>query len=369
MARSMIFHHTLPISQTPTAGSSVHVVNLLKAFNCIGYDVELIAGYARERQEAIARVRNQARKGRKFDFVFAWSSTSPSLAEIGNFFHPFLDLGFFRWCNRQDIPVGLFYGDVYWRFGLFRQLVPWYKRSILIPLFWYDWWIYRKTVDELLIPSMRMQGALPTAWPEGRVSPLSPGCNIDPDLVPAISPDGSPLRIFYVGSIVPPLYDLSPLIEGIQAVSGVHLTISCPEQQWREYAGYYRELDASKVSVVHASGERLKEYYRHADLFGLVRAEHPYLAFAMPVKAIEAIGYGLPIITSAGTVVADFIVNEGVGWMVESAEDFRDLLRHLRSNRGEVIAKQNRAREIRAVHTWMVRAEGIAKVLVRKNER
>ncbi len=83
----------------------------------------------------------------------------------------------------------------------------------------------------------------------------------------------------------------------------------------------------------------------------------------MPVKIFESLGYGLPLITTAGTATADFIEREGIGWVVANSTEFRELISRLQNNPDEVEKKRVQAETTRYNHTWQRRAQAVVDVM------
>jgi glycosyltransferase involved in cell wall biosynthesis len=368
MSRSMIFHYPLPLREE-TSGSQVHLAQTLKAFRESGYDVALVTGYAADRNKAIVRVLREAEAGRRFDFVYAWSPTTPTLLAKRNVWHPWLDSDFFSWCKGQSIPIGLFYGDIHWRFPHYRGAAPWYRRALAIPLYRYDWNNYARLVDHLFLPSLGMAGFLPTTWPADRISALYPGCNVADRPLQAVSTGGSEgLKLFYVGGVRPPLYDLKPMIDALRGMSGVRLTLCCRAAEWAAARTYYEPVDTDVIRVVHAHGEQLASYYAETDVFGLFWQPYPYLDFAMPVKVFESLGFGVPLITTQGTEIARFVSGEDIGWAVSTTGEFRALLERLKANPQLIDEARGRVAQVRTQHTWQKRTALIARTLTRDGD-
>jgi glycosyltransferase involved in cell wall biosynthesis len=359
----MIFYYPFSIPAEAISGSRLRLSRMLQAFRDIGYQVEVVAGLAKDRHRTIQHVKKLVEKGRRFDFLYAESSTLPSLLAKGNFYRPLLDFNFFRWLRRQDIPTGLFYRDVYWRFSE-RKNIKFPKRCVAIPMYWYDWWLYRLFVDYLFLPSLAMRSALPSSWPSDRSAALPAGSDIVASKWDKKS-QKSTLYLFYVGGVKPPLYDLKAMFEVVESLDGVHLTVCCRDFEWLEVQSYYRPFNQAKIHIVHASGKALKNYYDKADIFGLFRRSNAYLDFAMPVKLFEALGHAVPIVTTAGTEVARFVIQEDIGWVIETKAELRLLLARLRDNRDLIASKRARMLEIREQHTWQARAQKVADILKR----
>jgi glycosyltransferase involved in cell wall biosynthesis len=366
--RSIIYHYPYSIRKKLDSGSQVHVTGMLEGFRQLQYDVAEVSGPPSQRSRAITRLREEISTGRRFDFLFAWAPVSPMLRYEQNFLHPFLDFSFFRWCKNQSVPIGLFYGDVHWRFDHFKKHVPVLKRIPMILLFWYDWIGYLQWVDHLFLPSLRMRAALPTRWPEDRVTELLPGCHPSPVARQPQSPSGQ-LELLYVGGVVPPLYDLKPMFDAIEELDGVSLTVCCRPFEWERFQAYYGPIDSARIHIVHAYGKELETYYARADLFGLFWRANPYWNTTMPVKVFEAIGFGVPIVTTDGTVASRFVAQEDIGWVGSTIDEFRELVKHLMAQPWLIEEKRRRVETVRQSSTWQMRAQMVADTLLRYDRR
>lgn len=337
---------------------------MLEAFRELGYKVEAVVGFAKERKKAARRVKAMIRAGREFDFAYAESSTMPMLLTEPHHLptHPLLDFGFFKYLNEQSIPIGLFYRDVYWQFPDYKQHVPGLRRFVAHTFYRYGWLRYRSLLDHLFLPTTKMLEVLPR-W-TGQVSALPPGCEEHEVSVPCNAPD-SPLSLFYVGGVQPPFYDMRPLLEAVKGLEGVRLTLCCREQEWRKTKLFYKEVfDPQKVQLVHVHGLELVAYYRIADVFVDIRNDHTYLRYTFPLKTFEPLGYGLPSIVGYRSEAARFVEQENVGWVVEGPQEARQLLRYLQQHREAISRKRDQTLQARARHTWAARAEEAARTLL-----
>lgn len=361
-----IFHHPRPVNNEGTSASQIRPYLMYKALQEIGYQVDLVAGFAAERNEDIQTIKTKILDGCKYDFLYSESSTWPTLLTEPHRLptHPVLDFRFFAWLRKRYIPIGLFYRDIYWRFDYYRENQPLYKTAITIPCYKYDWYQYKKTLDHLFIPAFGYKKAFPSEWPGERLSVLPPGCN----------PDGinignsnikmhENLKIFYVGGILPPLYNIKPLLETISELDGIILTVCCRKYEWVKVRDQYEPFDKSKISIIHAHGEELDSLYSSADLFAIIRKPHPYLNFATPFKVFEALGYGIPIVTTNGTETARFVEREQIGWITSNCDDLRRILTYLKQNPQEVSKMRKHVESVRFNHTWSSRAQKVADTL------
>ena len=262
---NMIYHYPLDLGPQ-TSGSRVQMAQLLQGFREIGYEVAPMIGLADARAATWREIQAGAARVRRFDFAYMRSPIVPTLRARRNAIRPWADPVFFAWCRRQGIPIGLFYADVHYRLDHFRANVPWPNRTLMQALFRLDWLIYRRFVDHLFLPSLRLAALLPTTWPAERMSALWPGCPT-PAIQRAARSAGD-LKLFYVGGIVPPLYDLKPMVEAISQLPGVSLTLCCRADEWAKKGSYYGTLDPARcglfMSPVSACGPTMRKPTRSA---------------------------------------------------------------------------------------------------------
>ena len=363
-----VFHHPFPIGQNDRIGSAVRPVRMVEAFEEIGYQVDLVTGFAKERAERMAAVTASLRAGVKYDFVYSESHTLPTaLTEPHHLpLHRLRDFEFFMRFREAGVRVGLFYRDVYWRFDHFRSVYPMWKRLPALQFYRRDWRAYEQTVDHLFLPSRAMAASLPSAWPASRLSALPPGTTCrTTDRTPR--PGGrSAFRLVYVGGVTPPLYDLTPLFEYLGVEPRAQLVLCCRQDEWRDQVTRYRV--PPNVTVVHRSGTDLDAVYAAADAAVIVRAPHTYLDMAMPVKLGEAMGHGLPIVTSPDTEAARFVEREGIGWTVASATEFGALVDRLLEAEVVLASRQRAVAEVCQRNTWSARASRVREVLHEASE-
>jgi glycosyltransferase involved in cell wall biosynthesis len=174
---------------------------------------------------------------------------------------------------------------------------------------------------------------------------------------------GAALRLFYVGGVQPPVYDLTALLQGSAwaASQGLshELTICCRQAEWlRRPAAYDRYL-GPHVKVVHnRNRQELLELYSRQDIavmpYGTLNSD-----WAMPIKFTEAIGMELPVLAGFGTAVARIVEEQGIGWSVGHAvEDFHSVVRKV--DRGELERVRANVKRVRPGYAWVERAREVA---------
>lgn len=368
-----IYYYPNPVEERPGVGSALRPYQMLKALQDIGYQVDIVAGYSAERKEKIRLVRKNIKNGVKYDFLYAESVNDPILMSDKDHFprHPFMDYAFLRFCRRQDIPVGLFYRDVYWKFPVFQASVSPLKRRILIPMFAYDLKQYRKALDLMYLPTMRMQRYAIESFPSRE---LPPGGVLRPESYAKKrsrrNSDGS-VRIFYVGSLSD-LYDNRKLFQAVQETPDVYLTVCTHQKQWEAARQEYEKFLCDRIELVHESGDALREYYENADVAAYCLSHDEYLDMAMPIKVFEAISYGTPLLATDIYSIAQMIRREDIGWITEnSVEGIKKILEHLKVHPEEIRQKTENTIMFAPHNTWKCRAQQVAQDLtgLKKKEK
>ncbi len=124
MKRRCIFHIPYKVDLNWPSGSQIRPINMIKAFEQNGYDVEIIMGYGEEREKKkLKKIKSNIKEGIKYDFLYSESSTEPTLLTEKNHIplYPFLDFGFLKYCKNHNIKIGLFYRDIHWRFSQYKK--------------------------------------------------------------------------------------------------------------------------------------------------------------------------------------------------------------------------------------------------------
>jgi glycosyltransferase involved in cell wall biosynthesis len=367
-ARRIVFYRTLAIDPESRTGSGVRPAKLLEAFRQVGYEVDVVAGAFTERKRGAEQVRQRIASGFKYDFLYAEPPTTPIPLNEAHHVptHPLMDYAFLALCHRRGIPVILFYSDVQWRLPDYPRRVGWARYLAALPFFHLDLMVYGRVVDALLVPDMGMLSRV-ARWAEQKPHWVSiPG--FDPLEAPVrqdAERGAAPLRLFYVGGVEPPVYDLAPLLRGSALAAargaGHELTICCREPEWARRPASYDQYLGAHVSVVHnRTRQELIDLYARHDVavmpYGTLNSD-----WAMPIKFPEAIGMGLPVLAGAGTAVARMAGEQGIGWSVGPSDD--DLAAVLRTiDHRELERARTALKLIQPRYTWAERAREIGTI-------
>lgn len=357
----IIFHHPLPLDPNAKSASGIRPQRMLQAFKELGYEVELVTGYAAERKAAIKRIKEQVKRGAKFDFVYAESSTMPtSMTDKHHLpLHPFLDFGFFRFCNRNSIPVGLFYRDIYWRFEEYGKNLNPLKKYAAKLAYWFDLWVYQRTLTKLYLPSMQMGEYVPLVSKD-KFEALPPG-HLNNAVIES-SVTNHKLSLFYVGGMSNH-YQLHVLFEVIREVPDIQFTLCTREAEWQAVKHEYPEL-SDNIHIIHKTGAAMEEHLKAADIAVLFVKPQEYREFASPVKLYEYLGFHKPVLASAGTLSGQFVQENGVGWAVKyDAQALKELLQQLLNQPELAVKMQAQLKEAVPQHSWQARAKQVIQSL------
>ena len=233
---------------------------------------------------------------------------------------------------------------------------------VTIPLYWFDWIWHIKYLDMLYLPSEAMAKTPPWIEKFKQVRYLPPGSKIF-TAGPEIR-SKSDLRVFYVGGIEPPYYDLAPLFLAVKrSKRRISLTICCREKEWNRVKSYYEPYLNQNITIVHRSGAALEPMYKESDLFAVVRSMGSYIDLSVPIKIYESIGFALPVLCTPGGETERIVREEQIGW-VKSEENIAEFLDFL-AGRPDLLLKRNNAiRQIQTRHTWEARAAQVCNEMV-----
>jgi len=356
---TMIFHVPFPLEPNGKSASAIRPVRMREAFESIGYDVIEISGHSGRRRAQIREAKSRISSGTRISFVYSEASTMPTALTDPHHLpvRAFMDLSFLRFCRRKGIPVGLFYRDIYWQFP---EYVASLNPLLAAGMRWFYRWDlrrYRTAVDSIFLPSMRMAEYLPAAnRPQATALPPASEIRDSP------MPHDSPITLLFVGGLGA-YYRLHECVTGVRRAVDARLVLCTREAQWEDVSAEYVDILGSTTSVVHRSGRELEELYDGAHLGSLFLEPIEYREFAAPLKMYEYLGHGKPIVAAEGTLVAEFVKENGVGWVLPyRADALAELLDELRAHPERLADMRERVIRVRREHTWEARARQAAAI-------
>lgn len=356
---NIIYHTPFELSSSSATGSGIRPIKMLNAFKKVGADVTIVAGTAKERARIIERINHNLINGMKYDFCYSESPSLPTLLTEKHRFplHPFLDFNFFKNLKLYNVPIGLFYRDIYWKFNDYSNDWSYLKNKIANFFYRYDLKKYSQLIDIIYLPSIEMGQYIPYISRD-KFRELPPGCDISYDEDPLLDRSNtSKLNLFYVGGISSH-YQMHELFKGI-SLSDCKLQVCNRINEWDRVKNEYLPY-CHNIEVVHKSGKDLKELYLNADIACLFVKPDQYRTFAVPIKLYEYLGEGKPIIASKGTLVGKFVEENNIGWAIEyTSGALVDLLKNLQSEPEKVKSAQLRVKALAEKNTWDARVKTV----------
>lgn len=297
----------IDIDATPSSGSSVRPIKMLQAFRDINCDVTVLEGQQNrifERHKKVTEILRRLRRGEHFDFCYIEPPSGPFLCPT--------DLRLLKELRKCNVPVGLFYRDAFYLFPESFSAGMLLKNRLISYMMKRDREVISKTCDIIYVPTASF-GELVDFPNETRALP--PGCSefqIAEERSPSVEITG-----LYVGGVSEE-YGSLLLLDSFDIARkkgcAAKLIFICAEEAWGSLPDKYKKYEQSDwLTVVHASGEKLEQYYMQAD-FGIIpRLKTSYNDIAFPVKLVEYISHGLPVLATSCAATEDFILHWAIG--------------------------------------------------------
>ena len=367
-----IFHVPNSIDLKAKSGSQVRPLRLQKAFEEIGYQVDVVMGNNTERKLAIEKIKQNMKEGVRYQFLYSESSTMPTLLTDSHHLptHPTLDFGLMKFCRRNGIKVGLFYRDMHWRFPDYKRAVPWYQKVVTIPMYKYDLRMYNRHLDILYVTSEQTKSYIQHEI-NTDIKLLPPGADYDTEIVEKRKEyfkgrTNKRLKLFYVGGIGAPnsLYDFVMLLKVLQEKQDVEFTICCRKDEWEKNMVYYKPYMTNRIHIIHEAGENLERFYLESDICMCYYPRVTYRDMAMPIKLFEYLAYVTPVIVTQGGATGEFVQEHDFGWCVAYQEEqLSNLMDEILKNQDEIYQKHVHAIQCLTDNVWKQRAAQVAKDL------
>ena len=328
------------------SGSLVRPYMIYKAFVSKGYEVLLINGDVKERMSKFLRYKKDD-AFKNVDYCYIEPSTYPS--------HP-LDYIIFEYIRKLNIPVGLFYRDMYYKFPEFFKKSG-YKKYELSFRYKIDWLMFKRLSKVIFFPSQTMA----SYFQFSNKATLPPAGEIKFTEKKELNDS-----IIYVGG-VNEIYGTPILLEALKIVNINHkritLNIVCREYNRCIFEKYKKE---DWLNISHVSGEELKSMYYISDIAIIPIKINTYNNLAIPVKLFEYMSFGLPIISTDCFETACFIRKNEIGVVVQdNPESLAEAIINLYEN-PDMIKKlsENVKKTLINGNLWTDRIDAIEKYLI-----
>ncbi len=342
------------------SGSSVRPQMMYEAFRELGWEVKLLQTQQNKRAQRRAAVEEISRwldEGNRPDFCYVESPSGP----IFNLCDKIL----LRKIRRLGIKIGYFYRDAAFRFDnifIKGQKTP--KQHAIAAMSELDVKFLERTADIVYLPTKSM--AKYFSFP--CMMTLPPACSGSIQSKVGHTPGRS---CIYVGG-VSKRYGTDILLGAFDLLNAngedYPLTLVCRESETGYIPQEYREKPW--LHIVHASGkESLKPFYQAADLALYPIEKNDYNDFALSVKLLEYLEFGLPVVAVDCTETKRFVEGLGSGLVCRSdPADFADKVRGILTDTSlYALCALNVQKAAQSGNLWTDRAKQIARDLSQKS--
>lgn len=286
---------------------------------------------------------------------------------------PDIDFKWFSYCKKNKIPIGGFVRDIYWKFP---DLYPAKNYKDSINYFFSDIYLswYKKTLDCMFLPSKEMNYYI----------------GMDEDKIYSLPSGGTPKEnIDFLNPVLKKEYWNAIYVGGLHETTGYKLMLDAFEKLNNEgikyklsmivrEKDYLQHLDEIQIfeksgwlTVKHVATNKEPEHLMNADFAIIPYPPSQYHDFAMPVKLIEYISFGLPILVAQNTSMNKFIqnINAGVVFADDTYGFIDGINRIILGIKDLKYDKRKIYKKFIEGHTWAQRVDEIEKTLLSKDER
>lgn len=355
----MLMHVPYPFPQEFTSGSRVRPYQMYNAFRELGYEVELVAGRTPARKKQILDL---IRHRNLNDIAFCYSE--PSTLPV----HPVWDYLLYFFLAKRRIPTGIFYRDAYWKLTRYsykglKTRYPWLRYRL-------DLLVFPRVATAIFFPSQTMADLFSLASPK---VPLPPGGQLMAREY-YLRPVGEIKTVVYVGGISQ-RYGLEILLQALDLVNrkvALNLELVCRQDEFMQERLTFEKYDAAKwLHVYHLTGKDLEQVYRRSAIAVIPQLKNTYNDLAMPVKLFEYLSYGLPIVATNCTEMANFISRNEVGLVAEdNASSLADRILQLVEDKTRYDQLRRNVRQtLENGNLWTDRARFVAEQLAALDRR
>lgn len=311
-------------------------------------DLDVIAAERGPRRAALARYAMTGRL-RGLDGIYVEnSSTLPSET----------DLAFLALARALGIPVLTYIRDAQHLFDEYYAVTSLRRRVAR--------WVFRPTIGALRRVSTR------AAYPSIGLARVVGDTDPDPILLPPGSPApaDAPRRpganaLLFVGAMRYPVHGLDLLLGAIERVraEGDQVELICVSRPGEEPA----EPRPSWIRVERASGDGIRALLPDVIATIQPRLRSPYNDLAVPIKVMEYLSYGRPLIVTDCIEQARIVREAGAGIVVADDSDAmaEGIRRVVHADHAALQRWSRNARESAARSSWAARAGNIVDLLAR----
>ncbi|WP_027409264.1 glycosyltransferase [Anoxybacteroides tepidamans] len=364
--KKVLVYYPFPLAEQANSGSKLRPHEMYKAFRewseKKGAETILIAGTSAEREK---RFRELVREGKLDNIWFCYMENQTIPLWLTDPGHkpqkPFIDRTVLRYLKERNVPIGVFYRDVYWKFDELYPLKGW-KKKVMQTIYRWEERFYERYCDVVFLPSVEMGKYVAIDRP---MTDLPPGGKRRE--VAREERHDSIARGLYVGGINSEDYGLFLLLDALEIVNEhkptMQLTIVCRKNEYDALSADKKErIRRLGVEVKHISGAELDRLYEQMDFAFIPRLRSEYNDFSVPVKLVEYLSNELPVVATNCLAQKRFIEEDEYGVICEDnpqsmAQAIQIMIDQKEHYRHQII------KTFMEKHSWIARVEKVKRTL------
>jgi glycosyltransferase involved in cell wall biosynthesis len=361
--RSVLIYYPFTLEKRADSGSKLRPLEMVRAFKKWGklkdYQIYIISGNSEERTKQFQRLK-QKHLLENLAFCYVENQTIPIWLTDPNHIpkNPFIEHQVFRYLQQKNIPVGVFYRDVYWKFDQLYPLKGWKKR-VMHKIYRYEERFLAKYADVIFLPSLQMSRFVHIPITKKALPPG--GRTLSTPIVKNIE-DG--IKAIYVGGILHPDYGLSLMLDTLEKIKkqglSLQLSIVCRTEEFQQLNPVQKEwLKYAKVQIRHLSEKELDEYYKEMHFAIIPRYRSTYNDFSVPVKLVEYLCNRLPVVVTDCLAQRE-LVESGPYGEICTADSTSMASAFVNMSKNRKIYEQHIDQDFLQKHSWMIRVETVA---------
>ncbi len=304
--------------------------------------VTVITGTRRQRSRSLRKARPILHQVEAIYLESGSSTATPS------------DLWFLYQAHRRGIPIAVFVRDAY---QMFPDLYPpkGFRGRILAKLYRVTLALYARWASVIFVPTAGLGAVVPGKQHQAL---LPPGGYLT--ALRESSPVDNPV-IIYVGAGGPH--------DGVSRLIGAFARVQMEMPQVELWLVMRAEetnglVLGPRVTVWQASGPALRDLMQRAHVAVIPRIDTVYNRLAFPVKLMDYLSEGLPVVVTQDSEAAAFVESAGAGMGVDDSEEgLASGLVWILSHEQERVRMAEAARAVVRQNLWEHRASVVLKAL------
>ncbi len=179
----ILFIYPGQLEKAPFSGSSLRPIRLLEGFKSLGLEMDIISGDRKQREKTTMEIIRKIRNGYRYLFTYMESLNLPVILSDPSHmpYFPVYEYLLLKLLKAKNIPIGIYYRDIHWKFDIFRKRISFLKGLLAYPFFYYEWSIFTSYTDIIFVPHQKIADYLPQKnKKKPKLVALPPGCENPP---------------------------------------------------------------------------------------------------------------------------------------------------------------------------------------------